>query len=198
MNIISRHRLSSTLAVLALSAAFLAAPASSAHAQVAPLPNYQLTWTTCTNVDDAPDEESVAGTFMYTVPTTGETFEVALLMVSTPERSFLTADYYNAAGALVATMEVIDDASNYRLTEHSRGLSQAASMSFVEVLQTAEFQEHVLDTCLARKCRPWVKRLIKGLCIAAAGVCCVFSGAACPACAVAGGACVAGVDAACQ
>lgn len=196
MNTISRRLLTSALAVLTLAAMLV--PARSAHAQVAPINDYRVTWTTCTNVDNEPEEESVAGTFMYTVPSTGETFEVALLMVHTPERTYLSADYYTASGALVATLEIVDDESSHRLTEHSRRLSPAASLSFVEVLQTAEFQQQVLDNCLERKCRPWVKKLLKGLCIAAAAVCCVAASTFCPACAAGGAACGAAVDGVCN
>lgn len=191
----SNLRILSKLMVAAACVALLSLPAVQASAQTAP-PNYQLTWISCDDTtDSSTGDETVAATFMYTVPTTSEMFYVSLLMTNSSRGiSSLSADYYDPSGSIVATVMVNDDVGAYRITDTARSASQDASLSFVEVLKTYEFQSYLLDGCLAKKCKPWVHKLIKGLCYVATGACCGLVLPACPACLEGGKACQEAAD----
>jgi hypothetical protein len=135
----------------------------------------------------AGDDDSVDGTVRYTVHATGQRIEMDLHMTQNSRgEGTIHADYYDAGGLLLASFDLKGGKAGLTMTERGRGLAPAAVTSMMMVFSDSDFADG-LQGCLQAACPRW-KKIVAGLCIAAATVCCAFGVGPCcaaaPACAL--------------
>lgn len=147
----------------------------------------------CTPQPSRGQESTYTAKLVYRVPRTDERVMVDLHLIDAEraEDSILIADFFRGDGNLVATLETSGEHGQYEITDYGRELEPEIILSFMEALGDEKVLRD-LGPCVAEA--KWWKKLVKALCIVAAGICCAVSAPACPACSTGAGICVGALD----